>query len=265
MSADSIWLRLAAVMLCGMAFITAQAEDLTLLETPIKVTATLRALDEGGYAAQISIHNGNITQLVSTTLANNTASTATTALRRHVLWQAPYLFVHSSCGGGRRCDGEVVFKVVDDKVTRLGDLIGTTARVFKNGYFYDSYDKLDHQMTGAQFTPPDFVIVLIDVDGVLQVNAAATWMSNAANWRASASQIAEAHPSRDWSEAQWQSYFSTVLNHAALARYCNQADELQQLLSAVNPQLDADQRRLLADTLSKIVPLEKPKAWRVPY
>jgi hypothetical protein len=268
MSEHSSSLRTSAIFIGFAAWIavSAQPAEVTLLDTPVKVTATIQARAEGGYAAQIGVHNGPIAQLVSTTTRGGTQAAAESALRKQVQWRAPYLFVHSSCDGNVwRCEGEVVFRVMDGAVTRLGDLIGTASGVFKNGHFYDHYDKLEQQVPGlSHASSPSFVIVLDEVNGLLQVNAEATWSSNAAAWREHAA-IANTQPNPDGLNAEWQRYFSAVVSNAALARYCNKAGELQQLLNAVNPVLDADQRRLLTDALSKVVPLERPRAWRTPY
>jgi len=84
-------------------------------------------------------------------------------------------------------------------------------------------------------------------------------------WQERAARIAATPPHRNWQDADWEPYFSALVSNAAVARYCNKTDELQQLLSTVNPLLDAEHRRVLADALSKVVPLERPRAWRTAY
>jgi hypothetical protein len=248
------------------ALVAAQAADITLLSSPVEVTATIKAEGDDIYAAQIGVHNGPIAQLVGTVVRGNNAAAVQNSLAKQVQWRSPYLLVHSSCGGGSawNCDGEVVFKIANGNVLRLGDVIGTD--VFKSGHFYDVYDKLENQVTGlSHAASPSFVLVLDEVDTALKVNADLTWSNNATRWRERADQIAAAQPKREWLDADWEPYFSAVVSNAALARYCNKSEPLQQLLSAVNPVLDAEHRRLLTDALSKVVPLEAPKAWRKPY
>ena len=232
------------------------ADDLLLMESPVKVTATLHPLDEGGSEARIAVHNGPIAQLVNTTLSDLTTANAASLLRRQLSWQAPYLIVHSSCNINtvRRCGGDVVFKVMDGAILRLGDFVVTENPIYSVGKFYDDYDKLGEAIA--------FTLVLVDSHDVLQVDADATWASNAAVWKIRSTHIASVQPAHDWNDAEWEKYFDAVMNNAALARYCNRTEELQQLLDTANPLLDADHRRLLADNLSKVVPLEKPKAWR---
>jgi len=245
----------------------ANATSLTLLSDPIEVTADVDT--SGNYASvQISVHNGPITQLVSTNVQGNSLATIERTLKRQVTWHDPYLLVHSSCGSGNawRCESETVFKKTDSVVIRLGDLIGTATEVYKNGHFYDVYDKLEQQVDGlSQAASPNFKIVLNDINSNLTVNAAATWTVNAAAWTQRSTDITATHPEQSWNETEWEHYFSAVVNNAVLARYCQHSDELQQLLQTVEPELDTYHRRALADALSKVVPLERPKAWRKTY
>jgi len=235
---------------------TCRADELLLMETPVKVTATLHSLDEGGTEASIAVHNGPVAQLVNTTVTGLTTANASSLLRRELNWRAPYLLVHSSCSinNVRRCGGEVVFKVVDSKLLRLGDFAASENPTLANGRFYDSYDKLGEQIY--------FAIVLMDISDALQVNGDATWSNNLPVWNIRATHILNVKPLPNWPDVEWDKYFAAIVNNAVIARYCNRTDELQQILDTVNPLLDTDHRRLLADTLSKVIPLEKPKAWR---
>jgi len=253
-----------AAALVATSFHAVWADDVTLLDTPVKVTATFTGLDEGGYAAQIGVLNGPITQLVHSVLRTDSTANAQRLLRKQVLWRAPYLFVHSSCGGGRglRCEGEAVFKVTDGVAMRLGDVIGTVSTIYAQGHFIDVYDKLDTQLRLTLQTTPSFAIVLDDVNGKLAVNAPATWSRNAAAWQANADLMANTRPSGGDMAPQ---YLTALLSNAALARYCNRSEELQALLSMEKLTLSADQMQLVTDTLAKVIPMELPKAWRSPY
>jgi hypothetical protein len=243
-----------------------QATEIALLETPVKVTATLNVRDEGGYAAQIGVHTGPIAQLVSTTVIAGTQTEAERVLRKQVQWQAPYLFVHSSCGAGRnlRCEGETVFKIVESSATRLGDVIGMAPAVYAQGRFLDVYDKLEGQLDPAQALTPRFVIVLDDAGRQLAANAAATWSANSTAWQEHAARLTTTSR-QQLAEAELSKYLSALISNAALARYCNRNDELQQLLNSAHSVLTVGQLRMMTDTLSKVVPLEAPRAWRKPY
>lgn len=246
------WLALGvAWALCS----AAQAAEIALLETPVKVTATLNARAQGGFGAQVGVHNGPIAQLVSTTLSVPTQQDAERSLRQQVRWRAPYLFVHSSCGGGRsmRCEGETVFKVIDATAVRMGDLIGMTpSAVYDNGRFVDVYDKLEGQWDLAPELTPRFVIVLEDAGRQFAVNAAATWSANAGAWR-------------ETFEPGTLQHLSQTISRAALARYCNRQETVQQLLNEAKPSLSAAHLRTVTDALSIVVPMQLPRAWRTPY
>jgi hypothetical protein len=255
------------IALAGLSVSVTQAAEIILLDAPIKVTATLNARAEGGYTAQIGVHNGPIAQLVNTAVTANTQPDAELVLRKQVQWHTPYLFVHSSCSYNRslRCEGETVFKLADASVLRLGDLIGTAPAVYNRGHFLDVYDKLEGQLHLAPGLTPSFVIVLDDVGRQFAVNAAVTWSSNADAWQQRARQLAAAHPDMDWPEPELAQYLSALVSNAALARYCNRQDELQKLLNAAQSVLAFGQLRMVTDALSKVVPMELPKAWRKPY
>lgn len=260
-------LRCSYLLPCMTWFASAHAAELALLQTPIKVTASLQALDEGGYAAQIGVDSGSLTQLVTTAVQGDTQAAAERSLRQHVRWRAPYLFVYSSCNGTAwRCEGATVFRVADGVATRLGDLIGTANAIYSHGHFHDVYDKLEQQVPGlSHAASPRFIVALDDTANTLTVNADITWSSNATAWREHAARIAALQPGRNWLDAEWEPYMSALLSNAALARYCKKTDELQQLLNVVMPALDIEHQRVLTDALSKVVPLERPKAWRMPY
>jgi hypothetical protein len=244
----------------------AQADEMNVRDQPIKVSASFEALAEGGYAAQIAVHNGPIASLVHSVLDVGSPAKAQRLMLKQVQWKAPYLFVHSSCGGKRElnCEGEAVFKLTNGVATRLGDVIGDGPGVFANGQFRDVYDKLEGKLGTTIEPTPSFVLVLDDDNGRLVVNAAATWERNDGLWNRGS----QLHMSRvdNFIRSQESPHLdSALISSAALARYCNQDTELQALLDNAGKTLSADELRVLTDAVSKVVPLELPKAWRKPY
>jgi hypothetical protein len=253
----------ASIALAGQ---TAQADEMNVRDTPIKVTATFNALDEGGYAAEIAVHNGPIANLVHSTLPVNSATKAQRLILKQVQWKAPYLFVHSSCGGGRslNCEGEAVFKLIDGVATRLGDVIGDGPDVFAHGQFVDVYDKLEGKSGDIEPTP-NFVLVLDDDNGRLVVNAYATWQRNDSLWNKANQQLAAPLMGKLGIGSEHPHLNSALISGAALARYCNQDAELQVLLDKASKSLSADELRVVTDVISKVIPSELPKTWRKPY
>ena len=137
--------------------------------------------------------------------------------------------------------------------------------MYRGGRFYDVYDKLDRTLGIAPEFTPRFVLVLNDVGGKLDVDAAATWSANAVAWREHIDYIAATQPRSDWPESEWLPYFSALTSNTALARYCNKQTELQSMLDMSTPSLSPDQSHLVTDALFNVVPLESPKAWRASY
>lgn len=260
------WLIVAA--LTGLSMTDrAHADEMTVRDTPIKVTASFNALDEGGYAAQIAIHNGPITNLVHSVLDVGSPAKAQRLILKQVQWKAPYLFVHSSCGGGRslNCEGEAVFKLVDGVATRLGDVIGNGLDVYSRGQFLDVYDKLEGKLGATVEPTPSFVLVLDDNNGQLVVNAYATWGRNESIWSKRNQQLSAPLLNKFGMSSEGPHLDAALISAAALARYCGQDAELQTLLDAAKQKLNADEMRVLTDAISKVVPLEPPRAWRKPY
>jgi hypothetical protein len=237
-----------------------------LLSTPVEVTGTFGDNDVGVYFAQISVHSGPIAQLVDTTVHANSADQAATKLRQALSYRAPYLLVHTSCGGGatRSCEREVVFKIAaSNVVVRLGEIIGTATTIRAGDHFRDRYDKLEQRIDGlSQATSPTFTVMLSDVNNSLAVDTNATWITNQELWRNNAGTITANEPDKTWKDSEWETYFSAVVTNAALARYCDRNNELQALLQEVEPKLDATHRRSLSDALALVVPAQSPKQWR---
>jgi hypothetical protein len=246
---------------------TVRAEDMNVRDQPIKVTASFNELAEGGYKAQISVHNGPIENLVHSVLDAGSPAKAQKLILKQVQWKAPYLFVHSSCGGGRSlgCEGEVIFKLINGVATRLGDVIGDGPDVFAKGHFLDVYDKLEGKLGAAIEPTPSFVLVLDDDNGRLVVNAAATWERNEGVWNRRNQLLAVPRVGNFGRSQESPHLDATLISGAALARYCGQDTELQTLLDEARKTLSADEMRVLTDAVSKVVPLELPKAWRKPY
>jgi hypothetical protein len=243
----------------------ANRTPIVLLNTPVEVTGTYGDNDVGVYFAQIGVHNGPIAQLVDTTVHANSADAAAATLRQAVSYRAPYLLVHSSCGGGTSwsCEQEVVFKIADNNVIRLGEIIGNDAGVRQGDRFRDRYDKLEQRVDGLSHAiSPSFSLILNDANNTLVADTQATWSANQELWRNNAGIIAANEPDKAWKDRDWGTYFSAIVTNAALARYCNRGAELQSLLAEVEPKLDAAHRRFLSDALVKVVAGESPKQWR---
>jgi hypothetical protein len=135
----NVWFIPVFLLASMLAARIAAADEVMLMQSPVKVTATVHSLEEGGITAQIAIHNGPLAQVVETTLNAVPERQAEAALRHQLKWQAPYLFVHASCNVNsvRRCEGDAVFKIDGSKVIRLGDFVQTGSPVFSKGRFFD--------------------------------------------------------------------------------------------------------------------------------
>ena len=154
--------------------------------------------------------------------------------------------------------------MIDGVATRLGDVIGDGTDVFTHGQFVDVYDKLEGK-SGEIEPTPSFVLMLDDDNGRLVVNAYATWQRNDSLWNKGNQQLAAPLMGKLGIGSEHPHLNTALLSSAALARYCNQDAELQALLDKASKSLSADELRVVTDVISKVVPLELPKAWRKPY
>lgn len=258
-----------SLLLCGLPLIASAADqaELTLLSKPVAVTAALTRSDESGdYIARISVHSGPIAHVVNTFVAGESrgAAAAEQRLRQFVQARTPYILVSELCGGSDwNCESVAVFKMTDNVVVRMGDFIGNFDSVVRDGHLYDLYDKLQQKVDGlSHAASPRFTIAFNDTGNALTVNAGQTWESNQPTWRSNADLLATLKPDNNWLPADWERYLSALVTNAALARYCQRQNELQSLLAETEPKLDVLHRRALTDALSKVIPLELPKAWR---
>jgi len=258
-----IWLLLYCLSLAANA---ADQTELTLLSKPVAVTATLARADSGDFMARISVHSGPIAHVVNTFVAGESSTTAVAEqkLRQFVQMRGPYVLVSELCfGNAWRCNSVAVFKAAGDVIKRMGDFIGNLDGVVHDGHLYDVYDKLEQNVDGVSHAAsPVFTVVLDDDNNALLVNAMQTWQVNQPMWNSNADLLATLKPGNNWLPADWERYLSALVTNAALARYCQRQGELQSLLAETESRLDVLHRRALTDALSKVIPLEVPKAWR---
>ncbi len=248
-----------------------------LLKSPVVVEARLlRGEPEApahmaDFEFLIDIRDANATEQVETFLiAVHDLPDALRVLRRTVVWRAPYLFVRSECGGGIAwaCSREVIFKITNGRVSRIGALaVGERrqpALSFRGGHFIDLYDKLEGAFvyTGLSHAcAPGFQVVLSERGGHLVVAPSATWSRNRGSYR-KMQQLIDAYLAGESDDED--GFFRAVVHNAALAEYCKRYRELKRLLLRTDPHLDLGQQHSLRRALNLVVPLEPPACSREP-
>jgi hypothetical protein len=80
--------------------------------------------------------------------------------KKHTRWKGTYLFVRSECGGGNawRCDRDAIFTARSGRLVQLGEVYAgarnTSYRSYRNGCFWDVYDKLENNALTGRATAP---------------------------------------------------------------------------------------------------------------
>lgn len=180
-------------------------------------------------------------------IAVNGLDEAVSRIKDGTEWKDEYLFLPSECGGGNmwRCNTAEVFTVRGDKLIR----IGSVAREYENGLFYDVYAGLEDNELTSHASAPEFTVVMREVDGRFVVDLDLTWENNP---RTSLTEVDENQPT------EGETPVSAILFNAALAKYCDRKEELARYTEEARTHLDADQFSRFNRMMSRVKPGQPP-------
>ncbi|MTJ83443.1 MAG: hypothetical protein F8N37_20840 [Telmatospirillum sp.] len=252
-----------------------QAETVPRLlrETPVPVTVTVGIGNDGADIAVFHVgqdKNGVVKTEVFPSNNNDLAD--------QVVWRPPYLAVISrSSGNCWNCTGEAVFKIVDDRAVRIGDInldyLPEAVPALPDGQFLTRYAKLESQAGFCHACSPSFMVVLTEQAGRLVIDAQATWAANAGLWShaqdVAATLAAHGMPRGNSDERfAWElDGFRDLVSAAALAKYCDRPDLLKDYLDRLTPHLPSALSGRLNEALALVSPLEPVSQWNsnAPY
>jgi len=233
----------------------------TLTRTPVPVEATFVDNFEGAFHVRILLHGSERTESVGTVIVAKDEATALASLRQAVVWKPPYLLVRAECGGGNRhdCYREAVFKVVDTRVERLGQLVANDANppglTFRHGRrFVDVCEQSVSALCHACW--PSFFVELEEADGKFSVLPQETWDANRSTWNEDAAFLSQ-HPAGDE-----ERFLIALTRSALLAKYVGRESELAALMRDSASALTPQNRQVLTAALAKVMPLQPPSAGR---
>lgn len=214
----------------------AQSERIVLRE-PVQVTAEILkeeppAEGMGGICElKITVEKGRNKFDRRTFLVNADNREAAFALiRKGTRWKDGYLFVRTECGGGNmwRCNRDVVFSLRGEGLRVLGDLFAGDRDVpavsWKDGYFWDIYDKFEMNGLTDHVAAPAFLVALKDEGGVLKADLRRTWLRNLPDFTRRAAEIGALKAGRRQRDLE-----SAILANTVLARYCAQKKEAEKM------------------------------------
>jgi hypothetical protein len=253
----------ATVILDRPVRVVAYAEPTRPPATPIRAFRLRIGRGADCFEARTLIHDPGPTR----------GENAITVLRRSIGWKDGFLFVRQECGGGNmwRCNVEDVFELRRGRLVPLGALaarapagIGTCR---EHGRFLDVYDDLEINPVTSHAGAPAFQIVARAQDGRLVVDPAETWDLDLGGFR-SRQALAEAlkrpapEDPRTDAEGRWEGVVSPRLANAALARYCDRAEELNATLREAEAVLPPPVLARFRKALEVVEPGRLPRATR---
>jgi len=187
---------------------------------------------------------------------------AVSQIKESTGWKDNYLFVPSECGGGNawRCNTEHVFTIRQDQLTHIGKVRnddGKPGSSYKNGYFFDVYDKLEVNSLTSHVDSPSIVIVMREMEGRFMVDLERTWHENLDKYKRNLEEIRRIKISGGIKRSSIEeSLITPVLFNAALTKYCRRQKEFEDAVREAKSSFSDDTFRIFEDVLTKVVPGE---------
>jgi len=193
---------------------------------------------------------------------------AVSSLKKSVGWKGNYLFVTEDCGGGNiwRCYVEHVFAIRQGQLIYIGsvvqqDLDNKPGSCYRNGYFFDIYDRLEDNDLTSHASAPAIHIVTKEKGGRFIVDLERTWRENLSQYKQNLEDIKGLKDEKyDYGKDSVERYQTPerVLFNAVLAKYCRRQGELMQAMKEAKSILKEVDFIKLEVILNKVVPGELP-------
>jgi len=190
---------------------------------------------------------------------------AVSQIKESTGWKDNYLFVPSECGGGNawRCNTEHVFAIRQDQLVRIGETRsddGKPGSSYKNGYFYDVYDRLEENGLTSHVDSPIIDLVMKEKGGRFIVDLERTWHENLYKYERNLEEIRRVNISRGDKQSSIEEFLiAPVLFNAALAKYCHHQKEFEDAIQEAKSNFRIDKFQIFEEILTKVVPGELRK------
>jgi hypothetical protein len=215
-----------------------QPEERVIIRKPIPVIAKLTkeqppSKETGGsYEFDLTVGEGKEKFTRSTCIISvDSVDQAFKAIKKGTRWNGKYLFVRTECGGGNAwsCNRDAIFMLRAGRVHSLGDVFGgdreNPARSYKDGYFWDIYNKFEMNGLTDHATAPAFRLALLEKAGELQPDLPRTWLRNRSDFQSRMTEIG-AFIKTDGKKHDRKELVHLVLSNAVLAKYCERKNEV---------------------------------------
>jgi hypothetical protein len=160
------------------------------------------------------------------------------ALRGLLAWREPYLFVREDNGkdDGWRANVDHVFRVTGDQIERMGALSamsGPPGSQWRDGRFYDVYDRLEFTFLTSRREAPQFELVLEEFEGRFAVRTDETWTRGKSRYDEKLQFLRRAaeHPEQLAREIDRRAARAAALHCLAFSRYCGRGEEYEESLA----------------------------------
>ena len=190
---------------------------------------------------------------------------AVSRIKESTGWKDNYLFVPSECGGGNawRCNTEHVFAIRQVQLVRIGETIsddGKPGSSYKNGFFYDVYDRLEVNSLTSHVDSPIIDIVMKEMGDRFIVDLERTWHENLDKYKRNLEEIRRVKISRGKKQSSIEEFLiAPVLFNAALAKYCRHQKEFEDSFQEAKTSFGEYKFRIFENILARVVPGEVPK------
>jgi hypothetical protein len=194
---------------------------------------------------------------------------AVSQIIKSVGWKGNYLFVTSESGGNAwRCDVEHVFTIRQGQLIYIGSIQRGLDNEgekpgygYRNGYFFDVYDRLELSGWTSHASAPAIRIVMKEKGGHFIVDLERTWRENLSEYKQNLEDIKGLKDKKyddDKDSVEWNQIAEIVLFNAVLAKYCRHQGELMQVMKETKSILKEGDK-IIEVVLNEVVPGELPE------
>lgn len=209
-------------------------------------------------------HGQTVFRLRTFIVGVNNCREALAVQKNHTRLKGPYLFVRLECGGGNawRCDRDAIFTERSGRLVKLGEVYAgsrnTSYRPYRDGCFWDVYDKLENNALTGHATAPFLWIALDEERGYLKANLPRTWKRNFGSYRKNRAEIDTLIRGKGDKSSRIRRLSEVILSNAVLAAYCGRDNEVAEMKRIAKDRLPQASFKLFLDMLEDVVPAEYP-------
>jgi len=254
---------------CTDRVVSTLSEPFNILSGRVNVQGILTETDPDYFGFAIVVtHDRRQFKTGTGIMGSGDIKKAVSRIKKSVGWKGNYLFVTEDCGGGNiwRCYVEHVFAIRQGQLIYIGsvvqqDLDNKPGSCYRNGYFFDIYDRLEDNDLTSHASAPAIHIVTKEKGGRFIVDLERTWRENLSQYKQNLEDIKGLKDEKyDYGKDSVERYQTPerVLFNTVLAKYCRHQGELMQTMKEAKSTLKEVDFIKLEVILNEVVPGELP-------